>query len=113
MARFGRVVSPGRPFPGDGDVEDWSGWLAQGLDDEAVERIRRNTMTGRLTGSPSFVAQLEALLGYALRPLKRGRKQTDKEGYNKRSLPIKLPVPTFAHFPSGARTGRKSLTMAL
>jgi len=32
--------------------------LEEGLDEEAAERIRRNTMTGRPTGSPSFVEEL-------------------------------------------------------
>ncbi len=85
-ARVTRCWRAGVGFPG--GVEDWLSWPAQGLDEEAVERIRRNTRTGRPTGSPSFVAQLEALLGRALRPLKWGRKPTDKEGMRTSSLEI-------------------------
>ena len=48
--------------------------LLEGLDETMADKIRRNTYTGRLTGSPSFAAQLESLLGRVLTPLKRGGK---------------------------------------
>jgi hypothetical protein len=43
-------------------------------DPDAVERIRRQTRTGRPCGRTRFVAQLENLLGRILHPAKRGRK---------------------------------------
>lgn len=52
------LLSPHRPFPG--PVEDWGTWLASGLPDAAVERIRQNTRTGRPTGDSTFVDPLTA-----------------------------------------------------
>jgi putative transposase len=43
-------------------------------DPDAVDRIRRQTSTGRPCGGSRFVVQLENLLGRLLRPAKRGRK---------------------------------------
>jgi len=57
----------------------WSAWLAEGLDEETIERTRRNTRTGRPTGSPLFVKQLQTLLGRMLTPHKRGRNPKKKE----------------------------------
>ena len=66
------LLSAARPFPG--PVSDWSGWLASEPDTEQVETIRRNTSTGRPTGSASFVSQLERRLNRTLKPQKRGRR---------------------------------------
>ena len=67
------LLSESRPFLG--RVADWSAWLAQGLDLEAIAELRRNTSTGRPTGSPEFTARLEEQLGRMLRPRKNGRKR--------------------------------------
>jgi len=69
-------------------VAGWSAWPAQGLDEEVAERIPGNTITVHPNGSPWFVAQLEPLLGRALRPLKRGRKPNGKEGSKTEKLGI-------------------------
>jgi putative transposase len=55
-------------------VGDWRAFLAGGLEDEALEALRRHTRTGRPLGSAAFLERLEARLGRALRPGKRGRK---------------------------------------
>jgi len=57
------LLAPGRPFPAPEIVGDWSAWLAEALPEETVERLRRQTRTGRPCGDPGFVARLEAVLG--------------------------------------------------
>jgi len=57
------------PWP----VPDWTDYLRT-EDERMVEAIRRQTMTGRPSGSDSFVARLEGLIGRILHPQKRGRK---------------------------------------
>jgi putative transposase len=47
---------------------------------DAVDRIRRQTSTGRPCGESRFVVQLENLLGRVLRPAKRGRKPKQASG---------------------------------
>ena len=66
------LLAPNRPFPG--SVEDWSTWLAGELPEEEVETLRKNTSTGRPTGSDSFIADLEAQLVRTLHLQKRGRR---------------------------------------
>jgi len=88
MARYARVVVPGIPyhvthrghrrepvFFSDEQRETYRRWLAQGLSDEEVSEIQRNTRTGRPCGNESFVDRLEGLLRRLLRPLKRGQKK--------------------------------------
>ena len=65
-------LAPSRPFPG--HVEEWAEWLCQPLRDEQFDALRKNTMTGRPTGSEEFVAMLEARLERSLRAQKTGRK---------------------------------------
>jgi putative transposase len=60
------LLASDRPFPG--TVEDWSGWLSAGVDEEAAETLRRNTSTGRPSGSVSFRRDIERLLGRKLEP---------------------------------------------
>ncbi|MCC6143303.1 MAG: transposase [Candidatus Hydrogenedentes bacterium] len=61
-------------FPEPGAIEDWSHWLREEDDAETVERIRRQTHTGRPCGSDGFIARLETLLQRPLRPQTPGRK---------------------------------------
>ena len=72
MREASALLAETRPFPG--PVEDWSEWLAMPGDESVVETIRRNTCTGRPSGSESFVKQLEERLHRLLRPMKAGRK---------------------------------------
>ncbi|MDH3597367.1 MAG: transposase [Rhodospirillales bacterium] len=53
-------------------VPDWRAFLAGGLEEEALEALRRHTRTGRPLGSPAFLEALEARLGRRLRPGKPG-----------------------------------------
>lgn len=55
-------------------VDDWAGFLAQGLAEEDAERLRRHERTGRPLGSEAFVAALERRLRRPLRPGRRGPK---------------------------------------
>jgi putative transposase len=54
-------------------VEDWSRLLADPLDDEIVERIRRRTQKGIPCGDESFVARIAQMLGRPLAERPRGR----------------------------------------
>ena len=45
---------------------DWSAWLRTGMERPVLEKIRRDTATGRPTGSDEFVARLEEQLGRRL-----------------------------------------------
>ncbi|MEN6624787.1 MAG: transposase [Candidatus Sumerlaeia bacterium] len=65
-----------RPHPLDGRPMAWADWLSLGLEAEAIDRLRRATMTGRPCGSESFAQGLEAQLGRVLTPQKRGPKST-------------------------------------
>lgn len=55
-------------------VPDWASFLAEGLDNEAAERLRHGERTGRPLGDAGFVARLEAATGRPLAPRKRGPK---------------------------------------
>jgi putative transposase len=63
------------PFPDRSAIKDWSSWLAEGLDDEIMQLIRRNTCTGRPTGSEEFVRGLEEKTSRKLTPDRVGRKR--------------------------------------
>ncbi|MCC6698758.1 MAG: transposase, partial [Candidatus Hydrogenedentes bacterium] len=61
-------------FPPVGVVENWAAWLRTEDGVEAIDRIRRQTRTGRPCGAAGFMARLENLLGRIVGPAKRGRK---------------------------------------
>ncbi len=69
------LLHPDRPFP---DLErvggDWGAWLAEGLEQETVDKLRRDTNTGRPCGSETFLKTLESRLKRNLIPRKPGRK---------------------------------------
>ena len=67
------VLSPNRPFPG--HIKNWALWLSEGIDEEEIDLLRRNTYTGRPTGSAGFIVMLEKLLGRRLKHQKPGRKR--------------------------------------
>ena len=54
-----------RPFPG--PIGDWRQWLASGLEDETLRRLRDNTASGEPTGDNGFVAAIERRLGRRVR----------------------------------------------
>ena len=58
-----------RPFPG--PIGSWRRWLAAGIEDDTVRRIRRNTTSGRPTGNEGFIAEVERRLGRPVRPRNR------------------------------------------
>jgi putative transposase len=72
------LLSAGRPFPAPGVVGDWRTWLAEGLPEEVVDRLRSRTRTGRPCGDPSFVTRLETILKRFLTPQKRGPKTKER-----------------------------------
>ncbi len=60
-------------------ISDWSDYLGQGLPESTLEIFRRNTLTGRPTGSDEFVRRLESETKRRLRPHARGRKRKPNE----------------------------------
>jgi putative transposase len=72
-AGFGGLVSSNSPFPGEVGQSGWSDWLHQGLEQATLEKLRKNTMTGRPSGSDEFVSQMERELKRILRPQPSGR----------------------------------------
>jgi putative transposase len=53
-------LDPNRPFPG--PIADWAAWLRIGLDEDTIEKLRRNTAAGMPTGNEEFVAAIETRL---------------------------------------------------
>ena len=70
-----RLLAPDRPFPG--TIDNWSEWLALGVDERTAAAIRHGTFTGRPIGSLSFTADIERRLGRQIHPksqrMPRGR----------------------------------------
>ncbi len=56
----------------------WGAWLTEGEDDLALTELRVNTYTGWPTGTPEFIANLEAQLGRRLLRQTAGRKPKGK-----------------------------------
>ena len=76
---FGGLLWDSSPFPGRVTQERWCSWLAEGLDQVTLERLRSNTMTGRPCGGEDFIDRLEQQLNRILRPQKVGRKPKGTE----------------------------------
>ncbi len=57
-------------------VADWRAFLEGGLDEGALEAIRRHARTGRPLGSEVFIEALERRLGRSLAPHRPGRPKT-------------------------------------
>lgn len=80
------VLAPGRPFPGQpsdamtGRPISWAEWLAAGLEEDAADRLRLATSTGRPMGDEPFVARLESELRRTLAPQPPGPKPQTVEG---------------------------------
>jgi len=55
-------------------VEDWRAYLAEGLEPEQADVLRRHERTGRPLGSAAFLKRLETKLGRVLRKKRPGRK---------------------------------------
>jgi putative transposase len=78
-SRADPLLAPDRPFGGQrphpltGRPIGWGEWLALGLEEEARDRLRRATMTGRPCGSERFVRTMEDLTGRLLTAAPRGR----------------------------------------
>ena len=68
------------PCPLDSLIEPggaWGAWFTAAEEETAVTTLRANTYTGWPTGSPEFVAQLEAQLGRRVSRQPGGRKRKD------------------------------------
>ncbi len=67
------VLAEARPFPGTVGTADWARWINAGVGEEAAERIRTNTLSGRPCGAGDFVRDLEQRLGRLLAQPHMGR----------------------------------------
>ncbi len=68
-----------------GRVGDWARFLADGLNDDQIEAIRRGERTGRPLGDPVFIDRLETATGRRLAPRKPGPKpKSVQEGGSRR-----------------------------
>lgn len=55
------------------NISDWERYLKEDSDEQTIDKIRANTLTGRPLGSETFISDLERLFGRRLRPLPEGR----------------------------------------
>jgi putative transposase len=69
-----RPFGGSRPHPLTGRPISWSDWLALGLEDDQIRRLRRATSTGRPCGADDFVRQVGRALGRDLTRHKPGPK---------------------------------------
>ena len=60
-------------------VDDWRAYLAEGLEPEQVDVLRRHERTGRPLGSAAFIQRLERRLGRILQKKPPGRKPKSKK----------------------------------
>jgi putative transposase len=67
------LLAPDRPFPG--SIANWATWLDYGAEEPGYEKIRRNTATGRPTGSPQFKSWIEERTGRTLIQGRSGRRR--------------------------------------
>ncbi len=55
------------------NVLDWRQYLMEKQDDNIIKKVKSNTLTGRPSGSNSFMLKIEGIVGRRLRPLPEGR----------------------------------------
>lgn len=60
------------------DIRNWSGYLMEKDDKEALDAIRKNTRTGRPCGDEVFSRKIEKLIGKKLIALPHGRPRGNK-----------------------------------
>ncbi len=76
-ANLGLVDDPLlRARPADVKVDNWHEYLARTECRMDVDRLRRQTETGRPSGDANFIDNLEAITGRRIRCRKRGRKKS-------------------------------------
>ena len=66
------LLDSDRPFPG--PIGGWRQWLTSGIEDEMLDRLRRNTASGKPTGNEEFSSEIEQRLGRSVRPRRHGSK---------------------------------------
>jgi len=71
------------------DIEDWSAWLARGLDRESLAALRDNTLGNLPCGSPDFIHGLEETSGLRLTRRKPGPDPDTRALVAKERRPLK------------------------
>ena len=82
------LVAPDRPIELR-DIADWRAFLAQGIDDEAAERLRTHERKGLALGSDAFVTRVEDEIGRNLKRRPRGRPRLEAKASE---LAVSLPL---------------------
>jgi len=59
-------------------IGDWAAFLSSALPEEELRDIRHHTRTGRPLGDETFLGRLEGMVGWVLKPQKRGPKPKEK-----------------------------------
>lgn len=62
------------PAPSRRRVEDWAGYLAEGLSADEVAMLEKHLLTGRPLGNPQFIERVERVLGRVLQKQRPGPK---------------------------------------
>lgn len=70
--RFDPLLEPQQSSTLLSGIADWSAWLAQGIEPDCLERLRRNAAGSLPCGSDAFVATLEKTAGRPLQYRTRG-----------------------------------------
>ncbi len=60
------------------EIKDWLAYLKENEDNELVEGIRKNSMSGRPCGNDDFIQVIERILGRRLRAMSWGRPKKEK-----------------------------------
>lgn len=60
------------------EIKNWLLFLKEKDDDQVIEDIRKNSLTGRPCGDDTFIQTIEGLLGRKLKAMVRGRPRKEK-----------------------------------
>ena len=55
-------------------IDDWDAFLKSTTPEDELRAIRRHSRTGRPLGDDAFLNRLEEMMGWVLKPQKRGPK---------------------------------------
>lgn len=74
------LLAEDSPFPGTVGTAEWARWVNGGVSEEAADRIRTNTLSGRPCGADGFMRDLEQRVGRLLTQPPMGRPRNRDTG---------------------------------